>query len=218
MIRPFGIDEILFLIQSAGWTLVLTVVAMALGGALALVVALARVARIRAVRELARAWIGVIQGVPVLMLLFLSYYGLSYAGFELPPIVAASISLSLYASAYLGEIWRGAIESVPRQQWEASASLALSRAQQYRYVILPQSVRIALPPTVGFLVQLVKNTSIVSIVSVVELTRAGQLINNVTFQPFKVFAVVALIYLAICYPMSRASRNLEGRFRVHRVG
>lgn len=218
MIRPFGIDEILFLIQSAGWTLVLTVVAMALGGALALVVALARVARVRAVRELARAWIGVIQGVPVLMLLFLSYYGLSYAGFELPPIIAASISLSLYASAYLGEIWRGAIESVPRQQWEASASLALSRAQQYRYVILPQSVRIALPPTVGFLVQLVKNTSIVSIVSVVELTRAGQLINNVTFQPFKVFAVVALIYLAICYPMSRASRNLEGRFRVHRVG
>lgn len=218
MIRPFGIDEILFLIQSAGWTLVLTVVAMAFGGALALVVALARVARVRAVRELARAWIGVIQGVPVLMLLFLSYYGLSYAGFELPPIVAASISLSLYASAYLGEIWRGAIESVPRQQWEASASLALSRAQQYRYVILPQSVRIALPPTVGFLVQLVKNTSIVSIVSVVELTRAGQLINNVTFQPFKVFAVVALIYLAICYPMSRASRNLEGRLRVHRVG
>jgi len=218
MIRPFGIDEILFLVQSAGWTLVLTLVAMALGGALALVVALARAAQVRVVRELARAWIGVIQGVPVLMLLFLSYYGLSYAGFELPSIVAASISLSLYSSAYLGEIWRGAIESVPRQQWEASASLALSRAQQYRHVILPQSVRIALPPTVGFLGQLVKNTSIVSIVSVVELTRAGQLINNVTFQPFKVFAAVALIYLAICYPMSRASRWLEGRFRVHRVG
>lgn len=218
MIRPFGLDEILFLVQSAGWTLVLTFVAVLLGGALALFVALARVARARAVREIARAWIGVVQGIPVLMLLFLSYYGLSYAGFELPPIVAASISLSIYASAYLGEIWRGAIESVPRQQWEASASLALSRAQQYRYVVLPQSVKIALPPTVGFLVQLVKNTSIVSIVSVVELTRAGQLINNVTFQPFKVFAVVAVIYLAICYPMSRLSRRLEGRFRVHRVG
>ena len=107
----------------------------------------------------------------------------------------------------------------PSGSWAgASASLALSRAQQYRYVVLPQSVKIALPPTVGFLVQLVKNTSIVSIVSVVELTRAGQLINNVTFQPFKVFAVVAVIYLAICYPMSRLSRRLEGRFRVHRVG
>lgn len=218
MIRPFGLDEILFLIQSAGWTLVLTFVAMAIGGALALGVALARVARARALREAARAWIGVVQGIPVLMLLFLSYYGLSYAGFELPPIVAASVSLSIYASAYLGEIWRGAIESVPRQQWEASASLAMTRAQQYRHIILPQSVKIALPPTVGFLVQLVKNTSIVSIVSVVELTRAGQLINNVTFQPFKVFAVVALIYLAICYPMSRYSRRLERRFRVHRVG
>ncbi len=217
MIRPFGIDEILFLIQSAGWTLVLTLLAMAFGGVLALAVALARVARSWALREAARVWIGVVQGVPVLMLLFLSYYGLSYAGFELPPIVAASLSLSIYASAYLGEIWRGAIESVPRQQWEAAASLALSRAQQYRHVILPQSVKIALPPTVGFLVQLVKNTSIVSIVSVVELTRAGQLINNVTFQPFKVFVVVAVIYFAICYPMSRLSRHLEGKFRVHRL-
>ena len=105
---------------------------------------------------------------------------------------------------------------MPPQQWEASASLALSKGQQYRHVILPQSVSIALPPTVGFLVQLVKNTSIVSIVSVVELTRAGQLVNNVTFQPFRVFLVVALIYLAICYPMSRFSRHLERKFRAHR--
>ncbi|MEO9162241.1 MAG: amino acid ABC transporter permease [Casimicrobiaceae bacterium] len=218
MIRPFGFDEVLFLLQSAGWTLVLTIAATLLGGFFGLGVALARVSDRPVVRELARVYIGIVQGVPVLMLLFLSYYGLSYAGLDLPPVAAASVSLSIYSSAYLGEIWRGAIQSVPRQQWEASASLALSRVQQYRHIILPQSVKIALPPTVGFLVQLVKNTSIVSIVSVVELTRAGQLINNVTFQPFKVFAVVALIYLAICYPMSRLSRHLEGTFRVDRAG
>ncbi len=216
MIRPFGFEEILFLLQSTGWTIVLTIVASLLGGIFGLCIALARVATNRVALELARAYIAIIQGVPVLMLLFLSYYGLSYAGLELPPIVAASISLAIYASAYLGDIWRGAIQSVARQQWEASASLAMTRLQQYRYIILPQSVKIALPPTVGFLVQLVKNTSIVSIVSVVELMRAGQLINNVTFQPFKVFLTVAVIYLAICYPMSRASRRLEEKFRVYR--
>jgi polar amino acid transport system permease protein len=216
MIRPFGFDEVWFLVQSAGWTLVLTLAASLLGGALGLCVALTRVAVNPLARELARGYIAIVQGIPVLMVLFLSYYGLSHAGVEVPPIVAASLSLAIYSSAYLGDIWRGAIESVPKQQWEASASLALSRSQQYRYVILPQSVKIALPPTVGFLVQLVKNTSIVSIVSVVELTRAGQLVNNVTFQPFKVFVVVALIYLSICYPLSLASRRLEGSFRVHR--
>jgi polar amino acid transport system permease protein len=213
MIRPFGLEEVRFLLQSARWTLALTATAALLGGALGLVVALARVSRQRGVRELARVYIAVVQGIPVLIVLFLFYFGLSRVGFELPPLVAASLALSMFASAYFGEIWRGAIESVPRHQWEASASLALSRRQQYRYVVLPQSVTIALPPSVGFLVQLVKNTSIVSIVSVIELTRAGQLVNNVTFQPFRVFAAVALIYLAICYPMSRVSRRLERTLR-----
>ena len=119
--------------------------------------------------------------------------------------------MSLYASGYLGEIWRGAIQSVPWQQWEASAALAMGRAQQLRYVVLPQAVRIAVPPTVGFTVQLVKNTSIVSIIGFVELARAGQLVNNATFQPFKVFAVVALLYFAVCWPISLLARRLEGR-------
>ena len=127
MIRAFGIDEILFLLQSTGWTLVLTIAASSIGGVLALAVALARISAHAAAREAARVYIATVQGVPVLMVLFLSYYGLAHAGLELPPIIAASIALSIYASAYLGDIWRGAIQSVPRQQWEASASLALSR-------------------------------------------------------------------------------------------
>jgi polar amino acid transport system permease protein len=216
MIRPFGFHEFLFLLQSTGWTLVLTVAASVLGGALALIISIARVSSNPVLREASRVYISIVQGIPVLMVLFLSYYGLAQAGFDLPPIIAASLALSIYASAYLGDIWRGAIQSVHQQQWEASASLALTRLQQYRYVILPQAVKIALPPTVGFLVQLVKNTSIVSIVSVIELTRAGQLIHNLTFEPFKVFITVALIYLAICYPMSRVSRYLEEKTRVYR--
>jgi len=147
---------------------------------------------------------------------FLPYYGLSLMGFQLPALVAASISMSVYVSGYLGEIWRGCIEGVQRQQWEASAALALNRYQQLRYVILPQALRHSLPPTVGFMVQIIKNTSITSIIGVVELTRAGQLVSNATFLPFIVFPVVALIYFAMCYPLSRYSHSLERKFHAHR--
>jgi len=142
-------------------------------------------------------------------LLFLSYYGLSLFGYDLPPMVAAGVSMTIYVSGYLGDIWRGSIQSVPKQQWEASESLAMTRRQQYQYVILPQAVRISLPPTVGFMVQVVKNSSIASIIGFVELAKAGQLINNVTFQPFRVFLIVAALYFCICYPLSYCSRRLE---------
>ena len=216
MIRQFGPDEITFLVLSLRWTLALTALALVFGGLLAFAVALVRTSPVAALRWLAGAWIGLIQGVPVLMLLFLSYYGLSVAGLDLPPLVAATLSMSLYASGYLGEIWRGAIQSVPWQQWEASAALAMGRAQQLRHVVLPQAVRIAVPPTVGFTVQLVKNTSIVSIIGFVELARAGQLVNNATFQPFRVFAVVAALYFAVCWPLSLLARRLERRLRAGR--
>lgn len=215
MITSFGWQEALFLVGSVRWTILLTLIAFLGGGILGGAIALLRLSTSATVRRFAALYIQVIQSIPVLMVLFLSYYGLSLAGFDLPPLLAASLSLGVYVSAYLAEIWRGAIEAVPFQQWEASASLALGRAQQYRYVIIPQALRLSLPPTVGFLVQLVKNTSIVSVVGFVELSRAGQLINNATFQPFKIFGVVALVYFLICFPLSRLSRRLE---RVLNVG
>lgn len=211
MFRTFGIHDFLFLLQSLQWTLALTAIALVGGGIVGFLVALARTAQPRWLRISAATYIQVVQGIPVLMILFLSYYGLSLAGYRLPPLVAAGMSMSIYASGYLGEIWRGCIQAVPKPQWESSESLALSTAQQYRYVILPQAVRLSLPPTVGFLVQLVKNTSIASLIGFVELSRAGQLINNATFQPFRVFLVVALLYFIICYPMSQLSRRLERR-------
>jgi polar amino acid transport system permease protein len=205
----FGWPDMLFIFRSAGWTLLLTVVAFSIGSLLGGALAIMRLSQSRILRAVASTYILVIQSIPVLMVLFMSYYGLSLFGIELPSFFAASASLAIYASAYLAEIWRGSIESVPFQQWEASSSLALSRPQQYRYVILPQAVRISLPPTVGFLVQLVKNTSIVSVVGFVELSRAGTLVNNATFKPFQVFTVVAAIYFLICFPLSRLSRHLE---------
>ena len=218
MIREFTQSEFIFILSSARWTLLLTVLALVIGGLLGFVVAIARTSRLAPLRLLAAGWIGLVQGIPVLILLFLAYYGLSMLGFDLPPIVAASISMAFYASAYLGEIWRGCIQAVPWQQWEASTALAFSRPQQYRYIILPQAMRIAVAPTVGFIVQLVKNTSIVSIIGVIELARAGNLVNNATFQPFKVFGTVALIYFAICWPISLLARRLEGKLNASRAG
>ena len=215
MIESFGFPEFMFLVRSAGWTLLLTVIALVIGGAFGGVITLARLSRLPALRRAAATWIAVVQSVPVLMVLFLSYYGLASAGVKLPPLLAASLSLGVYVSAYLAEIWRGAIEAVPFQQWEASESLAMTRGQQYRHVILPQALVLSLPPSVGFLVQLVKNTSIVSVVGFVDLARAGQLINNATFDPFPVFGSVALIYFLICFPLSRLGRHFE---RVLNVG
>lgn len=211
----FGWPEIMFLLRSAGWTLVLTAIAFTLGSLGGGVIAIMRLAQARVLRGIAGTYILVIQSIPVLMILFMSYYGLTLLGLEIPPLIAASASLAIYVSAYLAEIWRGAIQAVPFQQWEASSSLAMSRSQQYRYIILPQALRISLPPTVGFLVQLVKNTSIVSVVGFIELSRAGQLVNNATFKPFQVYLVVAAFYFAICFPLSRLSRYLE---RVLHVG
>ena len=214
--RGLGTDQILFIVGALRWTVALTVLSLIIGGAAGFAVAIARVSVWPAVRLLAAGYIGVIQGVPALMLLFLAYYGLSLAGLELPPLAAASISLALYVSGYLADIWRGAIQSVPWQQWEASGSLAMTRAQQFRHVVLPQAVRIATPPTVGFAVQAVKNTSIVSIVNVVEVARAGQLVNNVTYEPFRVYGLVALLYFAICWPMSILAARLERRLDARR--
>lgn len=205
----FGWPELYFIIRAAGWTLLLTAVAFLIGSLIGGTLAIMRLSPNRLLRGFASGYILVIQSIPVLMVLFMSYYGLSLFGIELPAFFAASLSLSIYVSAYLAEIWRGCIESVPFQQWEASESLALTRRQQYRHVILPQALRIALPPTVGFLVQLVKNTSIVSVVGFVELSRAGALVNQATFLPFQVFSVVAAIYFLICFPLSRLSRYLE---------
>ncbi|MES2976037.1 MAG: amino acid ABC transporter permease [Pseudomonadota bacterium] len=200
-----------FLLVGAAWTLCLSLIAFIGGGLAGGAVALARISPIKPVRWLALAWIQLIQGTPLLVVLFVCYFGISILGFELPGLVAASIAMVVYVSAYLGEIWRGCIESVPRTQWEAAECLALTRFQRLRLVILPQAVRIATPPTVGFMVQIVKNTSLASIVGFVELVRAGQMINNSIFQPFAVYLLIAVLYFAICFPLSVWSRRLEQR-------
>ncbi len=201
--------HILYLIEAARWTVLLSLIAFAGGALVGLPLALMRVSRSKLLRGLASVYIQVVQGTPLLIVLFLSYFGLGILGYKLDPLVAAGVSFTIYAAAFLGEIWRGCIEAVPKTQWEASDCLGLNPVQQYAHVILPQAVRIATPPTVGFMVQIVKNTSLASVIGFVELARAGQIVNNSTFEPFVIFAVVGAIYFAICYPLSVASRHLE---------
>jgi polar amino acid transport system permease protein len=149
-----------------------------------------------------------------LILLFIVYFGLSVYGLVLPALVAAGLAMMIYASAYLGDIWRGCVEAMPRPQWEASECLSLTRWQTLRLVIIPQATRLSLPPTIGFLVQLIKMTSLASVIGFVELTRAGQIINNSIFQPFLVFLLVGSFYFLLCYPLSRWSASMERKLNV----
>ena len=206
-----------YLVLAAQWTVLLSLIAFAGGALVGLPIALMRVSPSHALRIVAGGYIQLIQGTPLLILLFLTYFGLGILGYKLAPLVAAGLALTLYAAAFLGEIWRGCIEAVPRTQWEASDCLGLDRFQQYAYVILPQAFKMAIPPTVGFMVQIVKNTSLASVVGFVELARAGQIVNNSTFEPFIIFCIVAAIYFAMCYPLSLASRFLERRANAGRA-
>ena len=204
-------NHLLFLLQGASWTLGLSLIAFIGGGLLGLVVALCRVSPVKAVRLVTGSYVQLVQGTPLLVILFMTFFGLPALGLNISPLAAASVSLTIYVSAYLGEIWRGCIQSVPRVQWEAAECLALTRIQRMRLVVLPLATRIATPPTVGFMVQIVKNTSLASVVGFVELARSGQLINNSVFEPFVVYLIIALLYFAMCYPLSRWSQRLERR-------
>lgn len=216
MIREFGLVDVGYLALAARWTLALSAVVFLGGGLLGLGVTVLRVAPAAPLRWLATGWILAVQGTPLLAWLFVFYFGLALVGFRVSAWLAVVAAYSLYASAFLAEIWRGALQSIPRQQWEAGAALGLSFGEQLRHVIVPQAVRAAIPPTVGFLVQLIKNTSLAAVIGFVELTREGQLTTAATFAPFAVFGTVAAIYFALCFPLTRWSRHLENRLHAAR--
>jgi polar amino acid transport system permease protein len=203
--------QIAYLIQGAWGTVLLSVLTFLFGGLAGLVVALMRVSARAPVRGAAFTYIQVIQGTPLLVLMGVCFYGPSILGYEsVPALVAAVLALSVQCSAFLGEIWRGCIESVPRNQWEAAECLGLNKVQRMFKVILPQAVRIATPSTVGFMVQIVKNTSFASLViGFAELSYNAKILNNATFKPFLYFGVAAVLYFIICYPLSWLSLKLE---------
>jgi polar amino acid transport system permease protein len=205
-------NELLFLLTGLKWTLLLSVIAFASGMVAGLVVALARTSGHRALEQVTAGYIAVFQGTPLLMQLFVVYFALALFGFRLEAWQAVAIGFTLHASAYLGEIWRGSIEAVPRGQVEAAKALSLSYLWRMKDVVLPQAIRISLPATIGFLVQLIKGTSLAAIVGFTELTRAGTIISNQTYRPLIVYGIVGLLYFAICWPLSLVGTRLEHRF------
>lgn len=214
MIREPNALDLLYLLSAARWTLALTALAFIGGGVLGLLIMMMRIVPVRPVNWLAVGWIQTIQGTPLLAQLFVFFFGFAIFGYRVSPWLAAGLAFSIYASAFLAEIWRGCVQAVPRTQWEASAALGLGFGEQLRYVIVPQAFRIAIPPTVGFLVQLVKNTSLASVIGFVELTREAQITTGATFRPFTIYGIAAVLYFCICFPLSQWSQRLERRLNV----
>jgi len=207
-----GAGEFLFLLRGLQWTLALSAIAFVTGTLTGLAIALLRSSGFRAAERAASGYIALFQGTPLLMQLFVVYYGLALIGLKLDAWVAVAIGFTLHASAYLGEIWRGSIDAVPRGQTEAANALGLGYVARMKDVILPQAFRISLPATIGFLVQLIKGTSLASIVGFTELARAGSIISNQIFQPLLVFGIVGLLYFVVCWPLSLYGTRLERRF------
>ena len=197
------------LLLAARWTVVLSLIAFVGGGIVGLLLLVIRLNSHRWLTRMVDAYIQIFQGTPLLMQLFLMYFGLALFGIETSAWVSASLALTFYTSAFLTEIWRGCVASIPKGQWEAGHSLAMSFGEMLRHVILPQALKIAVPPTVGFLVQVIKGTALASVIGFVELTKAGGMISNVTYEPLLVFGVVALIYFVLCFPVSLYAKTLE---------
>ncbi len=202
-------DIVRNLLLALRWTVALSLIAFAGGGLVGLVLLVARLSRLPGAANAVALYVQVFQGTPLLMQLFLTYFGLSMLGIDTSALFAASVCLTLYASAYLTEIWRGCVLSIPRGQWEAAASLAMNFREQLRYIVLPQAARIAVGPTVGFLIQIIKGTALASVIGFVEITKAGQMIANATYEPFLVYGCVGLMYFTLCFPLSVWSRRIE---------
>ena len=198
-----------YLLLAARWTLLLSPIAFAGGGLGALLLLMLRYAHPRFGPRFMNIYVEILQGTPLLIQLFLVFFGLPLLGIDVSPLLAAAVGLTLYAAAYLAEIWRGCVDAIGRGQWDASAALGMKFVAQMRYVILPQALKIAVPPTVGFLVQLVKSTAVTSIIGFMELMKAGNNVANATFQPALVYGLVAIIYFCLCFPLTYSARVLE---------
>lgn len=205
------IEQLFYMLRGTGWTIILSMLGFVGGTLVGLPLALMRSSTSRAARLLSSAFVQIVQGIPLPVIMFVVYFGISIGGYNVPALAAAGLAMTLYSSAYLGEIWKGCIESVPKTQWEAGECLALTPLQRFVHVIMPQATRIAIPPTVGFMVQIVKNTSYSVVIGFFDLTYSAKVLNNSTFMPFTVFTIAAVLYFAICFPMSMIARRFERR-------
>jgi len=212
--KPWGIVYFQ-LLEATQFTIYLSLIAFIGGGLIGALITFLRISPRKNAQRFATAYIWLFQSVPLLMLLFLSGLGVPRLfQQDVNPWVAAIISLTLYASAYLAEVWRGAIQSLPEGQWEGGRAVGMRFGQILRLIILPQAITVALAPTVGFLVQIIKGTSLAYIIGFHDLMAVGRRWANAPVEgtePFVIYPLMALIYFALCFPLSRLARRLEDR-------
>jgi cystine transport system permease protein len=197
------------------FTVPLTLVSFALGLALAFIVALVRLFGPAWSVAVVRFYVWLIRGSPLLVQLFVIFYGLPNVGIVLDPLTAAIIGFSLNVGAYNSEVIRGVIESIPKGQWEAAYSMGMTRGQALRRAILPQAARVALPPLSNSFIALVKDTSLAAVLTVPEIFQAAQRIASVTYEPLILYTEAALIYLVFSSVLSSAQVRLERKFGRH---
>jgi His/Glu/Gln/Arg/opine family amino acid ABC transporter permease subunit len=201
------------LLAGLALTVALTFVVIALALVLAIPVALLRMSQSLALRTLAGIYVEVIRGTPLLLQLVYIYYVLPSIGINLNPIVAAIVGLTLNYTAYMSEVYRGGILAVPRNQWEAAATIGMTRARAFRRIILPQALKIVTPALGNYFISLFKDTALASVVTVQELTFTGQIISARSYQYFTIYTATAILYLTVGYPSSLFVRWLEKRSR-----
>lgn len=194
------------------YTLPLTLITFSIGLILALLTALARISSIKPLQWIARFYVSIIRGTPLLVQLYIIFYGLPSIHITINPFPAAVIGFSLNVGAYASEIIRAAILSIPKGQWEAGYSINMNYSQILRRIILPQAVRVSIPPLSNTFISLVKDTSLASLILVTEMFRKAQEIAATTYEFLLLYSEAALIYWIICFILSIIQQKLEGRF------
>ncbi|QEA14285.1 amino acid ABC transporter permease [Comamonas flocculans] len=205
------------LVGGIKFTVPLAVLSFVFGLVLAFWAALARLFGPAPLVALVRFYIWLIRGTPLLVQLFVIFYGLPSAGIVLDPFTAALIGFSLNIGAYNAEVIRGAIEAIPRGQWDAAYSIGMTRGQAMRRTVLPQAARVAVPPLANSFIALVKDTSLAAVITVPEIFQAAQRIASVTYEPLVLYVEAALIYLVLCSVLASAQVRLERHFSRHAV-
>lgn len=213
MLDDFGAENLPPLLDGMWLTVYLVLASGFVGTVLGMALGVARTSPIRLLRVVSAVYIGFIRGQPTLIILFFAYFvlPLMFPALSLSRGFAAVAGLSVYAGAYIAEIVRGSILAVPRGQTEAASALGIGYFRRLWYVVLPQAMRIAVPPGIGFLVSLVKATSLTSVIGYVELTRAGRITSTINQEPIITFLIVAALYFVVCYPISVVGRWYERR-------
>lgn len=205
------VDNWRLFVEGALLTLQITSIALVGGLALGVVVALVALVPNRLIRALVGVYLAVLRGVPFILLLFLVHFGMPFTGYRLPALVNGVIALTLFASAYYAEIIRGAIVALPRGQYESARAIGMSSVQAMRHVIAPQVVRPIIPPATGMTLTMIKESSVISSITVAELTYQGLIVQGMTFAPFEVFVAVAGLYWLMTFCVARAASWLERR-------